>query len=291
MIKSRGSKNDLLSFLLLFFLFWGCNVNLSNLPIEDYSGPDITIDAFATENIDKSYWQYKPHVTAFFYVECTIVDPDGIDDIIEVKMDGPYDDVWTLKDNGAGINMFDDNGQMWHRFYTGVLNRIPIGEYVIMAKDTSGNEVSTAFTFGEPGSTTGTGFVYSDEYDESKVDGKKMIERVVINNVIKAEDTITVEFTIDDERVFNGRICFYDAGKNEMTRSGYIKNIVNDGNGIYTDGSLNILVLQRENLDMTADEWKNAAKLHFVVTDGEQFLPEENIYHHRSISALYIFEY
>jgi hypothetical protein len=281
MAKRRLLSIGLLAPVLMLFVLFHCSIN----------GPTVTVDAFAAENIDESYWQEDPHVTAFFYVACTIDDPDGIDDIIEVKMNGPDDDVWTLKDVDDDIDMFDDNGHLWHRFEASVPNRISIGEYVIVARDASGNEVSTGFSLGEPGSMNGTGFVYSDEYDGSTVGGKEMIKKAGVHNVIKDEDTITVEFTIDDERAFNGWIWFYDAGKTYISWSGFIKNLVNDGNGMYTDGSTNTLVLQRENLDIGTDEWNDMATLHFVVTDGEQFLPENTICNHLSISALYIFEF
>jgi hypothetical protein len=279
MINKKLLFRCLFASLSLFVFLSRCAIN---------EPPKITMHSWLTENIHPDFWTVvPPDGTALFFIECTVSDPDGTDDITKVIMSSPDSCEWTLKDIDINKNLFDQKGYMYGRFRTlSHPNTIMLGNYRITAVDSEENESSKTFSFGRPGSTTGTGFIYSEEYTGPTTGGTEMIDKAVITGGSKAADSITVEFTIDDTRVFNGLVWLYDSDKSYITWSGFFKDTINGGSGINKSGGTNTLVIREEDLEPGAFTWNDISRCHVVVTDGEQYLPEEYIYEHSSISAL-----
>jgi len=274
---------------IIFLYFISC-ANNGNEP------PTCEITHWCTENIDESYWTkwgYTGGGTAYFDIWVEASDPDGIDDITYVKVTNPEGTYWVLRDSETGKDQYDPEGGFfggWRACYSSSHpHAVYLGQYTALVRDSDGNEVTDTQLFSKPGSTSGNGFVYSEEYMGSTTGGIEMIKRATITSKINGVNDITIEFQVDDSRVYNGFIWFYDSSAEYITWSGFFKNTINGGAGLHVDGTTNTLVIQSSDLDLGSFTWGDITGFHVVVCDGSQYSPKEDYYDHRSISSYELF--
>jgi hypothetical protein len=251
--------------------------------------PTVEITGWCTENIDKSFWTkwgYSPEATAYFNIWVEASDPNGIDDIEWVQVQDPEYTTWVLKDSSTGVDLYNKEGG----FFGGMIRcnsiRYPhavcLGQYKVLVLDSFGNEAKDTIYFSQPGSTLGTGFIFSEDY--TGVAAIEMLNRAIITNVTKEPNDITIEFEVDDTRVYNGLVILYNDSAEFIASSDYFKNTINSGTGIYTDGTTNILQIQSSEFELGSYTWDDVKGFHIVLTDGAQYSPEEEIWDHSSIS-------
>ena len=275
---------------IIFLYFVSC-ANNGNEP------PTCEITGWCVENIDESFWTkwgYTGGATAYFDIWVEASDPDGIDDITYVKVTNPEGTYWVLRDSETGKDHYDPEGGFfggWRRYYSADHpHRVLLGQYTALVRDSKGNEATDTLSFNEPGSLSGSGFLYSEDYTGSTSGGKKMLQRAVITNAIKDISDITIEFTVNDTRVYNGWVWFYDVSTEYITWSDFFKNTINSGAGLYTDGfTTNILQIHPTDLDLGTFTWNDISGFHIVLTDGLQYSPKEDLFDHFSISAYELF--
>lgn len=279
---------SILFFLLCYYLI-SCSVPEQNQP------PVINALGWATENIDGSFWtkwELPVNASAFFNVWVEADDPDGIDDITYVTVTNPIGTFWVLRDTSIGIDFYDIQGGFfggWQRFYNPATPHVVyLGQYSVLVRDSAGNEVSDIIDFNNPGSSLIEDvFIYSEEYIGDKTDGTDMVHLPTITGVVKDTNTITIEFQVTDARVYNGAIWFYSASAEFITWSGFFKNTINGGSGLYNNGTTNSLVIQSAELDLGSFTWDDISGFHIALQDGFQYSPREDMYDHLSISLYY----
>jgi len=111
-----------------------------------------------------------------------------------------------------------------------------------------------------------------------------MLKRASIIDVTKGQSDITIQFQVVDSRVYNGVIWFYDDSAEYITWSGWFKNKVNEGAGLYNDGTTNTLQIQSSDLELGDFSFDDIKGFHVILTDGAQYAPDETEYDHRSVS-------
>lgn len=274
---------------ILFLYFISC-ANNGNEP------PTVEITGWVIENIDTSYWTKGGSTaggTAYFDIWVRVNDPEGIDDITYVEVSNPEGSSWTLRDNSTGKDFYDEEGDFfggWRRHYSSSYPHVVyLGQYTALVRDSAGNEATDTFSFPKPGSTSGNGFVYTEDYTGSTAGGIEMIKRATITNGTKGVNDITIEFQVNDSRVYNGYVWFYDSFAEYITWSDFFKNSINGGAGLNVDGTTNTLVIQSADLDLGSFTWGDISGFHVVLNDGSQYIPEEDMYDNLSISSYELF--
>ncbi len=238
----------ILIIIILLGFFIGCEVN--NEPAEPGVPLTVEITGWVIENIDKSFWTKWGYTgdwgTAFFDIWVVANDPDGIDDITYVEVSNPVEgEYWVLRD--SSIDLYDAEGGFfggWCRYFgASYPHAFYLGQYTALVRDSDGNEATDTLFFSKPGATSGNGFVYSEDYTGLTTGGIEMIKRATIISKTKEANDITIEFQVDDSRVFNGFVWFYDSSAEYITWSGYFKNTINGGAGLNVEGTTNTLVI------------------------------------------------
>jgi sulfatase modifying factor 1 len=271
--------------LLLLFSF-GCNDGGGG------SSDPLTVEitGWYMENADESAvskYGDKANATAYIYISLKVKDPDGIDDVIYVEVSNPQDRYWILRDSSSGIDLYDPE---YKRFIANGLwssvnpNSIILGQYTAFVLDSDFNSATNTINFSSPGTTLPEeGFIYSEDYKRVTDGGIEMLKRASITNFVKGEDSITIEFQVDDTRVFNGYVWIYDGSPEYITYSDYFINTINYGSGIFNDGTTNTLTIQSSDLDLGSYTWDDINGFHVILTDGVQYSPKET-WDHRSVS-------
>jgi hypothetical protein len=251
--------------------------------------PTAEITGWCTENIDESFWTkwgYQPGGTAYFDIWVVASDPNGIGDITYVEVTNPEGIYWILRDSSTGEDQYDPAGGFfggWGRYYDEP-HKVLLGQYSVLVRDRAGYEATDSINFSGPGSISGNGFIYSEDYTGSTVEGIEMLKRASVTDTTKGLIDITIKFQVDDDRVYNGFVWFYDESAEFITWSDYFKNTINSGAGIYNDGATNTLQIQSSDLELGSYIWDDIKGFHVVLTDGAQYSLEEEKWDHRSIS-------
>jgi hypothetical protein len=266
----------------LGLLLIGCNLQQKNRPPSF-----LKACGWATSNVHASFWtKYgdpAPQATAFRLFQVFVDDADGYQDVTSVKVIHPNgSSYWALEDD------YNAEGGYWGGWYYWQSNSphaVDLGTYTVLVRDSAGHEITDAITFALPGSTTGSGFIYSEDYKDSTSGGEWMIRRASVTSRAKGLADLTVSFTVSDSRVINGWVWLYDAAASYITWSGFFRDKVNNGNGLKVDGTTNTLQLAATGLELGTHAFADIAGFHLVLTDGAQYAPEVTQYDNRSVSA------
>ena len=245
--------------------------------------------------MDPTYWSKSGTTgndSAYRSFRVYVSDPDGGHDIDVITVTDPGAITWPLRSLDLSIYRYDEQGGFWggwFLYWPTLQYNVLLGEYSVTVRDRSGAEISDTLPFTLPGSTSGSGFVYSDEYVGSTVSGTEMLYRAIVTSSVKNAGDLTIEFQVDDSRVNNGQIWFYDADANKITESDYFAAAINGGGGLKTDNTTNTLVIASGDLDLGSYSWADLTGFHVVLVDGAQYTPGGTEWDHRSISAYEIF--
>jgi len=250
---------------------------------------------WSTQNVDPTYWSKSGASgsdSAYRSFRVYAADPDGAHDIDLITVTDPNGNAWTLLNLDLKIELYNDAGGFWggwFLFWPTLQYKVLLGEYTVLLKDRSGAEVTGILDFTLPGSTSGSGFLYSDEYVGSTVGGTEMLHRAIVTSSVKGGSDLTIEFQVDDTSVNNGQIWIYDNNEDLITESDYFESTINGGGGIFTDNSTNTLVLSPGDLDPGSYSWSDIVGFHVILVDGAQYTPGGTEWDHRSVSAYEVF--
>ncbi len=280
-------KNVTMLLLVCFIL--GTTATCKNSPIDGNSPPVINGIGWLTGNMDTSYWTkwgYTDPPTAWRNFSIYAADPDGRQDIYEIDVIDPDNKAWYVENHySAGEGCW---GGWWHHYYDGDYpDSVMLGEYTVVVRDTAGHETAVVFYITTPGGSGTSGFIYNSDYSGSTVGGTLMLERAAVTAVSKGTDSIDISFTVNDPRVFNGMAWLYHDNGSDIVWIGaspMFRDAVNGGGGLYTDGTTNSLVIAQSELDMGSYSYSDIDGFHLLLTDGEQYLPEEEWFDHYSVA-------
>jgi hypothetical protein len=254
------------------------------------------------ENIDASFWTKRgdpdPSVTVFrnFWVHAE--DPDGEDDITYVCITDSEDHDTLLENPNTGYSAYDSSGNFWggwRRYYrVAAPYQVALGTYTTVVRDSAGYEISRTDMLTGPGGASGYSFAYSEEYLGSTVGGTPMLTRATVSFANKLSDRIQIQFTVNDDAVFDGYVWLYDASAVYVGWTNWFRTTtrINGGLGIYNNGSLNTLEVFFTDLDLGTHSPSEIAGFHVVLSDGAQYEPQtpfDTWYDYRSISAYTLF--
>ena len=280
-------------FVILCFSFTLCVLMSCELSQKNEPPSFLRYVGWTAENIDPSYWTKRgdtSNATAFRDFWVYVDDPDGVDDIVLIQVTDPNYSTWTLQNSETGKSYYDEDGGFWggwmRHYDSDSPHTVVLGTYMVFARDSAGNEITTSVSFNAPGSSSGSGFIYSENYSLSTAGGSKMLQRATSISGIKGASDITIQFKVDDTRVINGYVWFYDNTLNYITGSDWFRTTINSNSGIiYTDGiTANTLQISSSELDLGSYSLSDVNGFHIVLTDGAQYAPNETWYDNRSIS-------
>jgi hypothetical protein len=194
----------------------GCNLFQKN------EAPSFSREfGWATSNVDPSYWEKLGDTdppTAFCLFQVSVDDPDGYGDIDEIDVIHPTGvKTWYLEED------YNSDGGYWGGWYyydQDNPHAVALGTYTVAVRDSAGHEINGSISFNSPGSSSSSGFIYSEDYvlgGGSTAGGEPMISRAANVTGILNPDNLSISFTVDDDRVVNGWIWFYDSSFEYVT--------------------------------------------------------------------------
>jgi hypothetical protein len=239
---------------------------------------------WATSDVDPTYWTKRGDTapaTAFRGFWVYVDDPDGYQDITEIDVIHPNGvDTWYIEGH---YNSEDGYWGGWYYYDNDTPNTVELGTYTVVVRDSANHEITGNISFNSPGSSSGSGFIYSEDYSGSTTGSVAMIHRASNLSGTKNLSDLSISFTVSDNRVINGGVLFYDSSASYITWSGLFKNTINSGGVLKTDGNTNTLQISSVDLDLGGFTFGDIAGFHVCLTDGAQYAPVET-YDHRSIS-------
>lgn len=164
-----------------------------------------------------------------------------------------------------------------------------LGIYEVVARDSADHEITASVSFNAPGSGSGSGFIYSEDYTGSTVGGAEMLKRATNLSGTKGATDLSVSFTVDDSRVNNVTISLYDDNGDWIAVSEWMKDVANGGSGLNINGTPNTVNISSADLDLGSYTFADIAGFHVVLFDGAQYPGDDTMYDHRSFSEYELF--
>ena len=96
--------------------------------------------------------------------------------------------------------------------------------------------------------------------------------------------TVQISFFNDDSRVVNSLVWFLAGDGTFICSTGYLRDLVNGGDGIRSDDLANVVDIPIAELDLGQFTPNDLSGFHVVLTDGGQYAPETELWDHRSFS-------
>jgi hypothetical protein len=275
------NRNLLLPVLAIFtgcLLASGCKSNATN-QAPSFAGEQ----GWAIENIDPTFWTNAPPATMYRNFWIYAEDPDGAQDIVYIAVTDSSGHYWTLQDD---YDPTYDYWGGWGRCYdSSSPDMARLGSYEVLVRDSAGHEITTTIACNGPAGESGFSFVYSEAYSGNLSGGTPALRKATSLDGTRDADQITVKFTVDDARVHEGWLWLYDSSGHYIGWTDRFWGIINSGSGIYTDDSLNTLVMSSTQLKLeSGHSFTEVAGFEVVLTDGGQYT-EPTWYDYRSISA------
>lgn len=239
------------------------------------------------ENISPAYWTGEaPPATAFANLQLKYSGDVAATDITSLTVTNPDGAKWSLTPD----ELIVDTTAKWitaARLYVSDTDTIRLGEWTAVLDLKSGAHLSQRFTFSEPGSSIAS-HLYATTGMASDV-SVAMLALPQVTRANSAGDSIVVCFTVNDQRVKNARVWFYDAG-NLLASSG---PLVDDSgkltavtDAFANDGTSCQVRITPDNLSSTTlTSLSGILRCVVVVMDGAQYAPHFLTYDYRSIGA------
>lgn len=274
----------------------GCSNNGS----DDTAPKTVTISnvGWYFSNVDPLYWggSDAPTSAAFVTFQLVLEESNLLDADIAGTTLTSQGKTWT---RGAdGIDFDEEDGVVpVSNNWTGDPNHvIPLQPWDLAVELTNGNMSSVTREFAPPGSDTvndSLTHLYTEDYSGTPPAGYvSMIKRATIGSDSADATSITIEFTVDDDRVYNGWIWFYDSEGNYLGRSEPFASW-SDGSAnsavlsaFDVTGALNSAVIQEADMEFESATTtpSDIAEAVVVLCDGGQY-KRDWTFDFRSISA------
>ncbi len=269
-------------------------------------------------NIDWTIGNWAPYDnSAYLFMSIYFDNPGPVSsDIESFRISPPNGTYWfydqqdqideRLKTTDDGNNYIDLRGlYSSHISYNGSV--LPIGTYIINVKYKNGNFDRSSFLVPAPGSTTTNGkeFVYTEDYygyydpPDTHV---ALPSRATIVSAVYTEvsSEITIEFTVQDDIIYDGLVIFYDSADPDPeyiavsslfrdSKTKEINTVLNGGNSFHIDNNKNTVVLTEDNIKFEDGKAMNdIAQIRLELHDGKQYANLEYAdYDTYSVTAYY----
>jgi hypothetical protein len=289
-------KKLVLKTVLFFFVFITLNLySLDQTSDEKNNKPKSIIISkveSVVENIDLSFWssdfKYKRScgISFFIYFEGDI----QREDLQSCEVHNRYSN-WTINLDNCFIKSSKSIGT-YVRYYDTNLSKnfsvMTIGEYKVVLKPKYGNVINYTFIVSAPGSKKNEGyeFVYNKDYHGIKnVKFIQSLDRANIEYFEKIKEYFFIDFNINDERVSNGYVWFYDRNDKYIGTSKFFVNnfskevnsILNNGTNFFKNGRTNKLIISENDINFSKDAKLNDVyKIRIALTDGYQYFETQN---------------
>ena len=185
---------------------------------------------------------------------------------------------------------------------------LPIGTYIVNVKFKDGSSDEYSQLVPAPGSTTTNGkeFVYTENYylyyDPPDTHVALPSRATIVSAVYtEASSEITIEFTVQDDIIYDGLVIFYDSADPDPeyiavsslfrdSKTKEINTVLNEGNSFHIDNNKNTVVLTADNINFEDGKSMNdIAQIRLELHDGKQYVSREYVYHNTySITAYYL---
>ena len=245
--------------------------------------------SWVVQNHHPSYWTkngYEANYSSSIRVAISVDDKNGINDLSYVGFTNPENTEWVFKDSYYGINDYDaEKGYFGNlRCYkSSSPDKVMLGNYKASVIDTANNSVSKDFTVWGPNEDASHDFVYSEDYSGNTAGGIPNLKRAEYSNHTLGIDTISVDFSVNDSRVYNGYFWLYDNSQDYVGLTRFFRDAVNGGSGLKTDGSVNNFDFFGTDIKFSAGKTiDDVYGFHIVLVDGQQY--GGAYYDYRSIS-------
>jgi hypothetical protein len=161
-------------------------------------------------------------------------------------------------------------------------NILPLGDLLVEVKLTSGAISRYTRYVPAPASLTADPFstMYTEDLTPPPAASTPMIKRASLgatNTSTAATQTLSLTFSVNDPRVYNGFVWLYDAAGAYLGGYFYFRDSATDlirpalGGVLATDGTLNTLTLHPTDLTFNAGAtFSQVARFEIVLTDGAQ---------------------
>ena len=176
----------------------------------------------------------------------------------------------------------------FYRCYDNTIHTLPIGTLRAEVRLKNGPVSSFEKIIPAPGSTGADGYssIYTEDRTLPPNNSISMIFRpgVTSYSIDYGMENLSITFTTNDARVYNGWVWFFDSSSNWVgTSSTYFRNsengtvnpILNAGGAFYIDGTENVISISASDLVFDTDKaFSDIEQFMVVVTDGAQYVPE-----------------
>jgi hypothetical protein len=282
---TRQLPGPVLSMTLLPLLLLGCGGSSSS--------PSFTVTgvSWVEENIDPSFWQTAPPngQTALYDFWIDYTGDIAFDDIqyarVYIYSSGRY---WTINRSSAFFNATSKQIGGYGRWFDDANpNLLPIGFLQVEVRLNSGADARYWIDVPAPASTTAGGYttMHTEDLLSPPPTSAPMVRRATIgaaNTLTSSTQTIRIAFSVDDAKVYDGFVWFYDASGNYLggffnfrdPTTGSISARL-AGSSLHTDGTSNTLTLQATDLQFdTGASFGQIARFGIGLTDGAQYGPQ-----------------
>lgn len=193
---------------------------------------------------------------------------------------------WNIKDIGDKY----DSGKLNVRLYVSSLpDQMPIGDYTFDITLTNGNTDTYVFNVPAPNSITTNGckYIYNEDYEISNGNIPSgmvqlpMRANIVGGNYSSSDETLTVEFRVNQSIIYNGFILLYNdddtyIGYTTSFRdftTGVVNSISNSGVDYYVNDDLNTIKITESDVTFFDSSYtlSDATAFCICLTDGNQY--------------------
>jgi len=290
------SKFLCLTFLLMLM---ACQSHRGNL-LQNIGDKDLFTDMrvqFVFEDIDPKFWS-KPtagsmHLNIFMFYQGATLDSSVIKEMRIYDKNGVN---WTRSPK-VTPNYVGDWSRSITSNYSINYSVLSLSEYTIEITMTDGRVYRRKYDPPDPeiGGTNTKKYIYSADYNGRKDDEYvQCLRRAEVKESAIEDDLIRLVFSVDDHRVNNGYVTFYDKDKKYLAQAQFknaysleVAPYLNRGTALFIDGRDNELSIAQTDLAFSKDRSFSEIKYAVVVlTNGgnPERMPaqDETIYLSRS---------
>lgn len=295
-------KNILFLFAFIFVIFISCSTDtdsgLNNKSIV------ITDLVWYIENIDFSYWDNPSGVTSHLFY-AFFINYEGdilLSDIESATISSIKADwYWSIDINEKYFDsQYKEIGGWTNFWYEKTPDVLPVGDFYVEVKLKNGNVAQFTKNIPIPGDTTSYNYnyIYTEDYTKPTSFGAPMIKRAIVDskNINYSNQTISINFSVYDNIVFDGSVLFYDSNDNYLGFSNYFRDgitgnpssLINNGENIFTNGNPNNVIITNSDINFENNyTFNQISKFIIELYDGYQYALTGDFmsYDCRSISA------
>ncbi len=253
------------------------------------SSPSVTITGLGwlEENIDLSFWQTPPPggYTAFYDFWIHYTGNITFADVQYARVYLPNGHYWTISRDSTFFDTTNQRiGGYGHWYESANPGVLPIGPLQVEVKLNDGVDATYTANIPAPGSTTAGSYtaMHTEDVLTPPLNSAPMVERATIgstNTLTAATGVISITFSVNDPKVYDGFVWFYDAANAYLGGFFYFRNPSTGqvgsqlaGATLHTDGTTNTLTLQPGDLQLGAGTIVGQiASFRIGLTDGAQY--------------------